>query len=74
MIQATMTRGTALHILRRHNRGAAVGLDLYEQAKEAVHRGYDRPVTAIPALTRAERERANAALLFNLGRALGRAA
>lgn len=74
MIKATMTRGTALDILRRTNGGCAVGLELYEQAREVVCRGYDRPVRRVPPLTQAERERANAVLCFNLGRAIGRGA
>lgn len=74
MIQATMTRGTALNILRRHNDGLAVGLEVYEQARATVCRGYDRPTRRVPALKSSERERVNAVLCFNLGRALGRTA
>lgn len=73
MIQATMTRGTALQILRRHNGGVAAGLELYEQARATVCRGYDRPTRRVPALKARERERVNAVLLLNLGRAIGRA-
>lgn len=74
MIQPTMPRGVALNILKRRRDGIAVGLELIEKATDAVRCGYDRRCQTLPALKPAERERANAVLLFNLGRAIGRAA
>jgi hypothetical protein len=74
MIQPTMPRGVALNILKRRRDGIAVGLELVEKAMDAVRCGYDRRKKTLPALKRSEREHANAVLLFNLGRALGRAA
>jgi hypothetical protein len=68
-----MPRGVAMNILKRRRNGTAVGLDLIEKATDVLRCGYDRKRN-LPALKPAERERANAVLLFNLGRAIGRAA
>lgn len=74
MIRPVMTRGTALNILKRRRDGIAVGLELVERATATVRCGYDRRKKTLPALKPSERERANAVLLFNLGRAIGRCA
>lgn len=73
MIQATMTMKGARNVLRHHWEGKAVGMAVLQQAYEVARVSPDR-IRTLPVLLPAERERVNAVLCFNLGRALGRSA
>lgn len=73
MIQATMTMKGARNVLRQHWEGKAVGMTVLHQAYEVARVSTDR-IRTVPVMLPAEREKVNAVLCFNLGRALGRQA
>lgn len=67
-----MTRAEAIEVRAAHLQGRPVLALELQEACRVLSKKVERRKLRLPELSRPEKERINAVLLFNLGRALGR--